>query len=294
MKQQKKLLVLILVFAGLFVLYTGITLYQKKQTSSKSSDAAYIVSLKSLTSLSYTSNGTTLNFEKDKGTWYYSKHKDYPIIQSYLKTMASQFQKIEAVRELKDADALKDYGLDKPAYTIKVKDSSGKEVTYYIGNAAGENYYLTYGDQSKIYTVSSDLLSNLSYSLDDLIETDTFPSLSTGNLKKVVVTKNGKNTTYTSKKNNLDGIAGGLGVFAFGDCQNYSASEKDLISYGLDKDSRISVKISYKDTTTKENDTITLYIGKKDSSKKNYYVKLEGSDMVYLSDADVVKNILNP
>ena len=77
--------------------------------------------------------------------------------------------------------------------------------------------------------------------------TDTFPTLSTGNLKKVLITKNGKTTTYTSKKKNLDGIAGGLGVFTFGDCQNYYASQSDLKKYGLDSDSRITVDITYKE-----------------------------------------------
>ena len=108
----------------------------------------------------------------------------YPITQSSLESLASTFQKVEAVRELKNADALSDYGLDKPTYTVSVKDKTGKSMTYYIGNATGENYYVTYGDKSKIYTVSSDITSSLSYSLDNLIETDTFPTLSTGNLKK--------------------------------------------------------------------------------------------------------------
>ena len=127
----------------------------------------------------------------------------------------------------------------------------------------------------------------------DRITTDTFPTLSTGNLKKVLITKNGKTTTYTSKKKNLDGIAGGLGVFTFGDCQNYYASQSDLKKYGLDSDSRITVDITYKDTDTKKTKNIVLYIGKKDSDEKNYYVQLKGSHMVYLSDKDVVKNILN-
>ena len=39
---------------------------------------------------------------------------------------------------------------------------------------------------------------------------------------------------------------------------------------------------------------VVLYIGKKDSDQKNYYVQMKGSHMVYLSDKDVVKNILNP
>ena len=77
-------------------------------------------------------------------------------------------------------------------------------------------------------------------------------------------------------------------------CQNYYASRTDLVKYGLDKDSRITVDITYKDTDTKKTKNVVLYIGKKDSDQKNYYVQLKGSHMVYLSDKDVVKNILNP
>lgn len=293
MKQKKTLQILLLVFAGLLVLYAGISFYKKNKSSKEDSDQTLITNLKSLTSISYNNNGETLSFEKDRNKWYYSKNKKYPITQSSLEILASTFQKVEAVRELKNADALKDYGLDKPTYTVRVKDKSGKSVIYYIGNATGENYYITYGDKSKIYTVSSDIASGLSSSLDDLITTDTFPTLSTGNLKKVLITKNGKTTTYTSKKKNLDGIAGGLGAFTFGDCQNYYASQSDLKKYGLDSDSRITVDITYKDTDTKKTKNIVLYIGKKDSDEKNYYVQLKGSHMVYLSDKDVVKNILN-
>lgn len=293
MKQKKSLTILLLVFAGLFVLYTGISLYQKNKSSKEDSDQTLITNLKSLTSISYNHNGTTLSFTKDKSKWYYTKNKKYPITQSSLENLASTFQKVEAVRELKNPDALSDYGLDHPTYTVNVKDKTGKSITYYIGNATGENYYITYGNKSKIYTVSSDITTSLSYSLDDYITTDTFPTLSTGNLKKVIITKNGKEKTYTSKKKNLDNIAGGLGVFTFGDCQNYYASQNDLKKYGLDKDTRISIDITYKDTDTKKTKNIVLYIGKKDSDKKNYYVQLKGSHMIYLSDSDVVKNIIN-
>lgn len=293
MKQKKSFIILLLVFAGLFVLYTGITFYQKNKSSKEDSDQTLITNLKSLTSISYNHNGTTLSFTKDGSKWYYTKNKKYPITQSSLESLASTFQKVEAVRELKNPDSLSDYGLDHPTYTVNVKDKTGKSITYYIGNATSENYYVTYGNKSKIYTVSSEITTSLSYSLDDLITTDTFPTLSTGNLKKVIITKNGKEKTYTSKKKNLDNIAGGLGVFTFGDCQNYYASQNDLKKYGLDKDSRISVDITYKDTDTKKTKNIVLYIGKKDSDEKNYYVQLKGSHMIYLSDSDVVRNIMD-
>ena len=123
MKQKKTLQILLLVFAGLLVLYAGISFYKKNKSSKEDSDQTLITNLKSLTSISYNNNGETLSFEKDRNKWYYSKNKKYPITQSSLESLASTFQKVEAVRELKNADALKDYGLDKPTYTVRVKIS---------------------------------------------------------------------------------------------------------------------------------------------------------------------------
>ena len=97
-----------------------------------------------------------------------------------------------------------------------------------------------------------DITSSLSYSLDNLIETDTFPTLSTGNLKKFWSLRTVRQRLILARRKNLDGISGGLGVFTFGDCQNYYASQTDLVKYGLDKDSRITVDITYKDTDTKK------------------------------------------
>ena len=188
MRQKRSLTILILVFAGLLALYAGISFYQKKQSSkSRSSSKLTVKELESITSISY-NNGEDLSFIKKNGTWYNKKDSEYPLEQTYLKNMASQFQNIQAVRKLENGDSLEEYGLENPAYTIKVKDKKGTEATYYIGNASGENYYLTLDDKSQIYTVSSDIISNLSYSLKDMMKTDTFPELSTGNLKKVTVT----------------------------------------------------------------------------------------------------------
>ena len=77
MKQKKTLQILLLVFAGLIVLYTGVNLYQKQQSSKEDSDQTMISDLKSLTSISYNNNGTTLSFIKQNGKWYYTKNKKY-------------------------------------------------------------------------------------------------------------------------------------------------------------------------------------------------------------------------
>ena len=77
MKQKKTLQILLLVFAGLIVLYTGVNLYQKQQSYKEDSDQTMVSDLKSLTSISYNNNGTTLSFIKQNGKWYYTKNKKY-------------------------------------------------------------------------------------------------------------------------------------------------------------------------------------------------------------------------
>jgi len=70
MKQKKTLQILLLVFAGLLVLYAGISFYKKNKSSKEDSDQTLITNLKSLTSISYNNNGETLSFEKDRNKWY--------------------------------------------------------------------------------------------------------------------------------------------------------------------------------------------------------------------------------
>ena len=62
MKQKKTLQILLLVFAGLLVLYAGISFYKKNKSSKEDSDQTLITNLKSLTSISYNNNGETLSF----------------------------------------------------------------------------------------------------------------------------------------------------------------------------------------------------------------------------------------
>ena len=69
MKQKKTLQILLLVFAGLLVLYAGISFYKKNKSSKEDSDQTLITNLKSLTSISYNNNGETLSFEKGRNKW---------------------------------------------------------------------------------------------------------------------------------------------------------------------------------------------------------------------------------
>ena len=73
MKQKKTLQILLLVFAGLIVLYTGVNLYQKQQSSKEDSDQTMISDLKSLTSISY---NTTERLFLHKTEWQMVLYKN--------------------------------------------------------------------------------------------------------------------------------------------------------------------------------------------------------------------------
>ena len=101
MKQKKTLQILLLVFAGLIVLYTGVNLYQKQQSSKEDSDQTMISDLKSLTSISYNNNGTTLSFIKQNGKWYYTKNKKYQSLSPLSKVLLLHFKKLKLSENLK-------------------------------------------------------------------------------------------------------------------------------------------------------------------------------------------------
>ena len=101
MKQKKTLQILLLVFAGFIVLYTGVNLYQKQQSSKEDSDQTMISDLKSLTSISYNNNGTTLSFIKQNGKWYYTKNKNIRSLSPLSKVLLLHFKKLRLSENLK-------------------------------------------------------------------------------------------------------------------------------------------------------------------------------------------------
>ena len=83
-------------------------------------------------------------------------------------------------------------------YTITLKNADGEEQNIYIGNAAGEDYYMTVGDKEKIYTVDYSVVNAMNFDLDSMLQKETFPSIGSDNIKKVTITKAGETTEYLS------------------------------------------------------------------------------------------------
>lgn len=295
MKKKKGPLILICVLVLLLILYFVLSTWNKKQDS-KEEETVKVTDLKTskITGVKYDLGTGEMNFEKDGDTWYYTADKDFPLRQSYLKTVADAMGQLNADRELEDADALEEYGLDHPTYTVTLTDEDGTVTTIKVGNATGNDYYATVDDTEKVYTIPATSLDDIQTELDQIAQLDTYPSIGSGNLKKEVITQNGETITYDSENEDqaedVAAVAGGLGAATLSEVADYSVDDADLTGYGLDETSKITVEVTY--TSDDEDQTMTLYIGGENGSGDRY-VRINDSRIVYLISDEICNNILN-
>lgn len=295
------LLGIFVVLAGCFFLTKAVQdKQQKKKEALEAEKEISITDIPNLNSIQYTDNTshTTLQFLKKEDTWHYATDETIPMIQSYFTTMEHVFSSLNAVQEISNPDDLSAYGLDAPAWDIKLTAQNGSSMHLSIGDAAGENYYLL--KESKpdtVYIVDSNTVSCLDYDLNTMIEKDSLPSFGNDNLKKVTITQGQSVTTFQSKDKDKEKqeafqtIIGGLGALSLTNLAEPHASSEALISYGLDTSSRTELALTYQDSD-KKSKTYHIYIGNAEESSPNYYVQVEDSNMVYLVSSDVVDNLL--
>ena len=295
MKKKKGPLILTGVLVLLLILYFALSTWNKKQDS-KEEETVKVTDLKTseITGVKYDLGTGEMNFEKDGDTWYYTADKDFPLRQSYPKTVVDAMGQLSADRELEDADALEEYGLDHPTYTVTLTDEDGTVTTIKVGNATGNDYYATVDDTEKVYTIPATSLDDIQTELDQIAQLDTYPSIGSGNLKKEVITQNGETTTYDSENEDqaedVAAVAGGLGAVKLSEAADYSVDDAGLADYGLDDTSRITVEVTY--TSDAKDQTMTLYIGGENGSGDRY-VMINDSRIVYLISDEICKNILN-
>lgn len=273
------------IFIVLVLIYLALSSYQWDAGEADSGEDSQIqvTDLGELSSFQFTdqSTGTGMSFVKEDGTWYMADDREIPLDQIYIDTMENTYASLTATRQIDAPDALSDYGLDSPAYTVQATDADGNTTSFSVGDAADEDYYLTVDSaQAPVYTVTSSAVSVLQYDLDTLVEKDTMPAIGSGNLLTAEFTENGQTTTYSS-------------------------DDEELTTFGLDEASRTTVTLTYQESSSDSSDsdsgdseeedsgslTYTLYLGS-DSGDGTRYVQVQDSDLVYLVSSDVLNNLL--
>ena len=196
-KKTRTMGILLLVLIVLLVTFFGLkkwnTSKSEKEEKKKENAEVHIFETDSLEAIAYKeASGEEMSFVKEDDTWEYAPDTTIVLTESTMKNMEDAFSDIQAVKEIKDPDDLSDYGFDSPKYEITLTGKDGEAHKFLIGNASGENYYFMEDGAKKVYTVSSDLISEMVWQLADVAEKDSFVTVTSDKFVKETVTKPGE------------------------------------------------------------------------------------------------------
>ena len=327
MKRGKKLLLLcltLIVVAGAAL--AAVKFIPDETVEETETIAVYTVAAEDIDPLAWDYEGESLSFGS---VWSYTDDADFPLQQSYLSAMTSAVSEITATKVIEAVDDLAEYGLDEPVCSITVT-SGDAATTIDIGDETSLDglRYVSVGD-GNVYLVSSDLLTNFSYGLYDLVSIESLPDMSdlvslrverpSGTL--VIDYLEDSGLAYTDRysyfaEDGEDYVTLGsepaynfiyqITGFSWSSCVNYAADDEALAACGLDSPS-VTVTVDYIETTeveTNETDedgnaitetrteekSLTLELG--DYADDGCYARIAGSDMVYLIDASICDSLL--
>lgn len=179
--------------SGAYLALKGYNADQEEQEA-KDAEGEEILSIDSsaLTGLEFTINGEQVSFVQEDGTWKKSDDETFPVDESYILSPISELAPLNAVRKLENAEDISEYGMDEPQNTIRLTDEDGNETEIIIGatnSGTGDDYVMMNGDESVIYTVSSDLRSAFSDDLYDYAVSEEIPYLQASEVTEVTVEK---------------------------------------------------------------------------------------------------------
>lgn len=302
-KKTRTIGILLLVLIALILAFFGMKKWNASKTDAeekeKKNAIVHIFETDSLQSIAYKeASGEEMSFVKEEDTWKYAPDTTIALNESTMNNMADAFSDIQAVKEIKDPDDLSDYGFDSPQYELTLTGKDGETHKFFVGNASGENYYFMENGAKKVYTISSDLTSEMVWEISGVAQKDSFVTVTSDNFVKETVTKAGEDTkTYETdnddQKDTVSSITTALSGFYFTDCADYHVTDATLGNYGLAEDQRTKVELTYKDTSDDEKEkTLTFYVGSKDDSDTYYYVQKDGSQMVNRVLTDSVEKAL--
>lgn len=318
-KQMRTGIILIAVLIVCVVGYVVLCAWNRGAAERQSASATYVAELEEPISLSFTNTNGTFNFSKDSGVWSYTGDVDFPLDQRYITSLVDTLSGLEALRVIHSPDMPQAYGLDQPDYIVTAENELGDKATILVGNAVSDGYYATVQGETTVYTITSALVEQVNYKLNDLIKLETIPMVTEQSVKQVDYIGNGealtlvKRTLEVSEPSDATGetsvseasaapsyqwesngqvvpegntalmtLINKLAGMSFAHGYAYKADTETLSTCGLD--APLSFTVSYEDGS------YTLEIGGQDENGY-YYARLAGSKMINLLTDNTVQCI---
>lgn len=334
------LFALVLLIAGYFgtVKYIEYSDNKKLQESEAEKEAStpYLNRIEKFVSFSYTNQEDTLGFifDAENEQWYSQDVEDFPISYTKFTTVVYAFQELTGERKLENIteEELSEYGLDEPAYRVYGEDAEGNGFTMYVGNqnaTTGDYYAMLEGDSGTVYTINSNLVTYLNYDLYDLIQMESYPSISEDTLRSLSFDVDGENIVFVERQTetesdtasetetsdeteesqeesdaeeqiqwqltgegSADDLVSMVSQISFSSCADYHVTEDNLSQYGFDQPAGVLTVTYMENADADETNTVTLTIGGYDEESDSYYCLMDDSYMVNLVSASSLSAVL--
>lgn len=305
MSKGKRLLILTAVLVLMACAYLAVTKLLPEESSVPENTTVTALQLDedSITGISWVFEGETMDFVLVDEEWVYAPDTGFPLKSSFLTKMVDRLSHITASKVFENVEDLSQYGLDTPVLTIRVTTADTEPpivLTFGDTTTLSQEYYMTMGD-GKVYLASTYLYNSFAYSLYDLVQKETIPSM--GSVNKIEVSKTGDNEIEVTVEDTerLNTFAEAVSGIAWGDCVAYRADHNTLTEYGLATPA-LTVTVHYTkttetatDETEEEGNTISetiqtaqaFTLEMSQTAEGTCYARLPGSGMIYTMDSAI-------
>lgn len=263
---------------------------------------------------------------QEQNAWAMQGDEEFPLDTAAVDTMAEHLQDFRATRlVLPDAPDLSEYGLSEPVLSVQVQKTDGTLLTLNIGDqsSADGGYYTCVGGTKDIYLVEADVrdcfylpqtkLMRLdtvpTFLAEDAVglkvTSDTYPSFtiqdSTQDLKDLTAMALYTMALYGAYEKpvrvdltNFSTLMENYTAISLGELVAYHAA--DAPAYGLSAPAD-ALTVWYTQTEedgTEQTQEFTVYFGNPSEDGTGVYVRLEGSNQIFLMPAATKEVLLAP
>ncbi len=332
MKKAVKLIVLLVVLAGLiggYVLYSNYVAEQEKQNTEEPEDTSVnVLSIEesSVSSIEYKYGEEVVSLKKKGDKWIWAEDEDFPLAQSYPEYMLNALTNIVADRLVaENLDNEADFGMDEPDFVVNYETSSGEKYVYTIGgyNSVAKCYYFKSSVADKIYMTKKSAVQPFVHYILKMAETGSLPKFEAEKVTSVEYTVGGKTFVLTTNSSGADfytkpysyfyvgedgvkvaadGVAAGeflnsVEALSLGDVIAFKPSAEKLSMCGLGEDAKLVLKVSYDEEIAPDNTDASVTVTKSNefSVIVGKGVDENGKEAYYamLEDSELLYELLN-
>ncbi len=242
-------------------------------------------------------NSYSFTWTEEEGTigrWVKQDEEDFPTNEEKLQNIINVFCDMTGSKRIAAENVNRaDYGVEEATCFAKLILADGTEHSFRLGNEApyGDGYYMLYENTGDVFVVADNVHTQLTTKQIKLVQAETFPSAYPETITELRIdVRDGETVSYVPIDNG-DGTVSYPSIFY--DSTRFVASTiqeyncKDFSKYGLD-DPYVTVTIDYLGYVfdeggmlTRQPCTMVAEIGDKTVSD-NYFVRIDGSDFVYI------------